>query len=48
MGIVGYGDIGSSCASIAKTGFNMKIIGVKRDPKSVSEKQKKFMDEIVG
>ena len=37
MGIVGYGDIGSECAKIAKLGFGMRTIGIKRNPKSVDE-----------
>jgi lactate dehydrogenase-like 2-hydroxyacid dehydrogenase len=36
MGIIGYGDIGMNCAKLAKNGFNMKVIGMKRNPKSVS------------
>lgn len=48
MGIVGYGDIGASCAKIAKDGFNMKVIGVKRNPKAVNEQQRQHIDEIMG
>jgi len=32
MAIIGYGDIGAACAKIAKNGFGMKVIGVKRKP----------------
>jgi phosphoglycerate dehydrogenase-like enzyme len=32
MAIVGYGDIGAACAKIAKHGFGMKVIGLKRRP----------------
>lgn len=32
MAIVGYGDIGSACAKIAKNGFQMKVTGIKRRP----------------
>lgn len=32
MVIVGYGDIGASCARVAKFGFNMKVTGIKRNP----------------
>ena len=32
MVVVGYGDIGAACAKIAKNGFGMKVIGVKRRP----------------
>ena len=37
MAIIGYGDIGSACAKIAKYGFGVKVTGVKRDPSTVSE-----------
>lgn len=37
MAIIGYGDIGSACAKVAKLGFGMKVTGVKRDPKTVNE-----------
>ena len=30
--IVGYGDIGSACARMAKRAFGMKVIGVKKFP----------------
>ena len=32
MVIVGYGDIGVACAKIAKNGFGINVIGVKRNP----------------
>ena len=48
MVIVGYGDIGSACAKIAKNGFGVKVTGVKRDPSSVPEESRKYCDEIVG
>ena len=32
MVVIGYGDIGSACAKMAKNGFNMKVMGVKRIP----------------
>ena len=37
MASIGYGDIGSACAKIAKLGFDMKVSGLKRNPESVSE-----------
>ena len=48
MGIVGYGDIGAECAKIAKKGFKMRVIGIKRNPESVNDKSKKYADEILG
>ena len=48
MVIVGYGDIGSACAKIAKNGFDMKVTGVKRNPNDVSEQARSYCDEIVG
>lgn len=48
MVIVGYGDIGTACARIAKNGFDVKVTGVKRDPASVPEESRKHCDEIVG
>lgn len=38
LGIIGYGDIGCECARVAKHGFNMKVLAVKRDPSKASEK----------
>lgn len=48
MVVVGYGDIGSACAKIAKQGFGCKVTGVKRDPNSVSEESRSYCDEVVG
>ena len=48
MAIIGYGDIGSACAKIAKNGFSMKVTGLKRNPDSVSEEHRSYCDEIVG
>ena len=48
MAIIGYGDIGAACAKIAKFGFGMKVIGVKRNPAACSEEYKSYCDEIVG
>ena len=48
MVIVGYGDIGSCCARIAKHGFGMKVSGVKRRPEQATAEQKENASEIVG
>jgi len=48
MAIIGYGDIGAACAKIAKNGFGMKVIGVKRKPDECSEEYKSYCDEVVG
>jgi len=48
MAIIGYGDIGAACAKIAKFGFGMKVIGVKRKPDDCSDEYKSYCDEIVG
>lgn len=48
MVIVGYGDIGSACARVAKNGFGMKVTGVKRRPEEVSDKHRSYCDEVVG
>jgi phosphoglycerate dehydrogenase-like enzyme len=48
MVIVGYGDIGAACAKIAKNGFDMKVVGVKRNPKECSDLYRSYCDEIVG
>lgn len=46
--VVGYGDIGTACAKIAKFGFGCKVTGVKRDPNSVSDEARSYCDEVVG
>lgn len=48
MAIIGYGDIGAACAKIAKNGFGMKVIGVKRRPDACSDLYKSYCDEVVG
>jgi phosphoglycerate dehydrogenase-like enzyme len=48
MAIIGYGDIGAACAKIAKNGFSMKVIGVKRNPNDCSDLYKSYCDEVVG
>lgn len=32
LGIVGYGDIGASCARIAKHGFRMRVVALRNNP----------------
>lgn len=46
MAVIGYGDIGASCAKVAKNGFGMRVTGVKRDPKVGGHRE--WCDEIVG
>ena len=46
--IVGYGDIGADVAKKAKIGFDMKVIGVKKNPDSTSEEAKIYTDKILG
>ena len=48
MAVIGYGDIGAACARIAKHGFGMKVIGVKRNPAACSEEHKACCDEVVS
>lgn len=48
MAIMGYGDIGAAVAKIAKNGFDMKVIGIKRNPASVSEEARSYCEEVVG
>jgi len=48
MTVVGYGDIGAACARIAKNGFGMKVIGVKRRPEDCSDEYRSYCDEVVG
>lgn len=47
MAIIGYGDIGAATAKIAKFGFGMKVIGVKRNPADCSDLYKSYCDEIL-
>lgn len=46
--IVGYGDIGATCAKMAKRAFGMKIIGVNKFPEMVTKDQAQWADEVVG
>lgn len=48
MTIVGYGDIGAACGKIAKNGFDMNVIGVKRRPDECSDLHRSYCDEVVG
>ena len=45
MGIIGYGDIGQSCARLAKA-YGCKVIGLRRNPgRSATDE---FVDKVVG
>ena len=48
MVIMGYGNIGAACAKIAKNGFSMKVVGVKRNPADCSDEFRSYCDEVVG
>lgn len=48
VAIVGFGDIGGQVALKCKQGFNMKVIGLKRDPSSVDQKYRHVVDQVVG
>ena len=48
MAIIGYGDIGAACAKIAKNGFGMKVVGVKRNPNECSDLYRSYCDEVVA
>lgn len=48
MAVIGYGDIGAACAKIAKNGFGMKVIGVKRNPADCSDLYRSYCDEVVS
>jgi len=48
LGIVGYGDIGHTCAKQVKAALGMRIIGLKRTPAHTSEEQRQVVDEVVG
>jgi lactate dehydrogenase-like 2-hydroxyacid dehydrogenase len=48
LGIVGYGDLGNACAKIAKLGFNMRVIGTKKSPSSISTEYLKYIDKLTG
>lgn len=44
LGIVGYGDIGQSCARAAKYGFGMRVIALRNNPAKASA----HADEVFG
>ena len=44
LGIVGYGDIGQSCARVAKAAFGMRVIALRHNPKQPSP----HADEVLG
>ena len=46
--VLGLGGIGQTIAKKCKFGFNMKVIGVKRDVSSVPEPLRQFIDEFHG
>lgn len=48
LGIYGYGDIGIECARHVKGAFGSKIIAMKSNVNSVSEKGRQYADEIWG
>lgn len=48
LGIVGYGNIGEHVAKMAKIGFGMKVLAVKRDPAQVSTEARAWVDEVSG
>jgi len=46
--VVGYGNIGATCAKAAKAAFGMRVIGVNKFPEMVSKDEAKYCDELVG
>ena len=46
--VVGYGNIGSTCAKVAKAAFGMKVIGVNKFPEMVTKEEAAHCDELVG
>jgi len=44
LGIVGYGDIGQSCARVAKLAFGMRVIALRNNPDQPSP----HADEVLG
>lgn len=47
LAVIGYGDIGSGVAKMAKRAFGMKIIGVNKFPEFVTKEQGQWIDELV-
>ena len=48
MVIVGYGEIGSSVAKIAKNEYGMIVTGVKRRPDALMDVYRASCDKVVG
>lgn len=48
MLIVGFGDIGAACGKILKHGFGTKVIGLKRRPENISERNRANADTVAG
>jgi len=48
LGIIGYGNIGEAVARLAKTGFGMKILAVKRSPSKVTAEAAAVVNELTG
>jgi phosphoglycerate dehydrogenase-like enzyme len=48
LAVIGYGDIGSGVAKMAKNAFGMRTIGVNKFPKFVTKAQAEWVDEVVG
>jgi len=46
--IVGFGDIGAACGKILKHGFGAKVIGLKRRPETISERNMDNADMVIG
>jgi phosphoglycerate dehydrogenase-like enzyme len=46
--IVGYGDIGSGVAKMAKKAFGMRVVGVNKFPKLVTPEMAQWTDKVVG
>ena len=47
LGIVGLGSIGGTVAKIAKQGFGMRVIGLKRDKGQIDKDLEKIVDKVV-
>lgn len=48
LAVVGYGNIGSTCAMAAKRAFGMRVIGVNKFPEMVTKEERAHADEVVG
>jgi phosphoglycerate dehydrogenase-like enzyme len=46
LGIVGYGDIGEKIARLAKVGFGMRVLAVKRRPETVTAEARQWVDGV--